>query len=88
VRTIRIVAIAAAAFAAACSNPEGSASQPASAPAASKTASEPLLDADDAVASQEEAEQAAESSIDEQNADSEMDKLEKELAEGSGGGGG
>ena len=85
-RTIRYVAIAAAALVAACSNPEGSASQPASAPATSKTSNEPLLGPDDAVASQEEADQAAEKSINDENADAEMEKLEKELNETPGGG--
>lgn len=90
-RPIRWFAITAAALVAACSNPEGSASEPASAnaasktPAASKTSNESLLGPDDAVASQEEADQAAEKSIDDQNADAEFDKLEKELA-GAGGG--
>jgi hypothetical protein len=87
VRPIRFLAIAAAALAAACSNPEGSASQPGSAPAASSASNEPLLGPDDAIASQEEADQEAETSINEQNADAEFDKLEKELAEGTPGGG-
>lgn len=93
-RPIRFAALAAALITicsfAACSNPESSASEPAKAPAstAANTSNEPLLGAEDAVPSQEDADKAAEQSINDENADAELEKLEKELGEGGGGGGG
>jgi len=90
VRNIRTPALAAALITtlslAACSNPDSSAAEPAKAPSstASKAPDEPLLGPEDAVSSQEEANKAAEQSINEDNADAELEKLEKELGEGGG----
>ncbi len=74
---------------AACSNPESSASEPSKAPAstAAKASNDPLLGPEDAISSQDAANAEAEKSITDDNADAEMDKLEKELGEGGGGGG-
>jgi hypothetical protein len=90
VRQLRIAGPLAALIAtlsiAACSNPESSAAEPAKAPAstAAKTSNEPLLGPDDAVTSQEDADKAAEQSINDDNADAELEKLEKELGGGGG----
>jgi hypothetical protein len=72
-----------------CSGTEETSAAPsqsnAAAPAGAPAAQEPLLPPDTAaIPSQEEADQAAEKTIDETNADEEMEKLEKET-EGGGG---
>jgi len=91
VRTIRFAALAATLITtlsfAACSNPDSSAAEPAKAPAstsAATTSNDPLLGPEDAVSSQEDANKAAEQSINDDNADAELEKLEKELGEGGG----
>jgi hypothetical protein len=73
---------------AACSNPESSTADPAKAPASTtaKSSNEPLLGPEDAVTSQEDADKQAEQAINEDNADAELEKLEKELGGGGGGG--
>jgi hypothetical protein len=91
-RTIRFAVPFAAlitVFGVACSNTESSANEPAKAPAstAAKTSNDPLLGPEDAISSQEDANKAAEQSINDANADAEMEKLEKELGQGGGGGG-
>jgi pectin methylesterase-like acyl-CoA thioesterase len=88
-RAHALASIAAATLLCACSSSESSASDasktaPSSTGTTASTSSEPLLSADDAVPSQEEADQAAEASINDQNADAELEKLEKELADGGG----
>ena len=66
------------------SSPSPLAVPPTEAPTAA--AEEPLLsDEDAAIPTQEEADQEAALSITEENADQELEKLEKELAEGGGG---
>lgn len=69
----------------ACSGPDESAAASPTAKSSDAAAHEALLSEEDAVPSQEEADEAAEASISESNADAEMQKLEKELAEGGGG---
>ena len=69
----------------ACSGPDETA---AASPTAKSepSANEPLLSDEDAIPSEEEAARAAEASINEANADAELERLERELAEGGGGG--
>jgi hypothetical protein len=65
----------------------GGAAPGSGAPTGSEFADEPLLnDEDAAIPTQEEADREAELAITDDNADQEYEKLEKELAEGSGGG--